>query len=250
MGGMGMAGQASTSETRCTWLGHGTFLLQTPGGRRLLLDAWVDHNPACPEAGKRLVAEGLDALLISHGHYDHIHDALDIARRTRARPVAIFETAAWLQSKGLQDVVGMNKGGTVEVAPGVSATMVRAEHSCGITDGDRIVYGGEAAGYVLTLEDGRRVYHAGDTALFGDMRLIGEFWRPEVAILPIGGLYTMDPEQAAYACGLLGVRAVVPGHYGTFPALRGTPQDLQKALAARGLRVEVLAPAPGESVAL
>ncbi len=238
-------------SARLTWLGHGTYHLQTPGGRRLLLDAWLDHNPVCPEAAKAEARRDLHAMLISHGHFDHIHDAVDVARATGAAAVAIFETATWLNGKGLQAVTGMNKGGTVEVAPGLRATMVNAVHSCGITDGDRIVYGGEAAGYVVTLEDGRRIYHAGDTMVFGDMRLIGDFWRPEVAILPIGGLYTMDPEQAALACEWLGVRAVLPGHYGTFPALTGTPEALRQALDRRGLgRVEVLAPKPGEGVAV
>jgi len=236
------------TNTHLTWLGHGTFHLATSEGRRLLLDAWVEHNPACPEAWKARALADLDGLLITHAHFDHIHDAADIARRSSASVVAIYETAHWLESKGLKKVNGMNKGGTVEAAPGVRATMVRAEHSCGITEGDQIIYGGEAAGYVLHLEDGRRLYHAGDTAVFGDMRLIRELWHPEVAILPIGGVFTMDPEQAAFACGLLGVRTVVPGHYATFPALEGTPDGLRKALRARGLAVEVVAPAPGETV--
>lgn len=238
----------ANGPTRLTWLGHGTFHLGTPGGRHLLLDAWVDHNPACPDPWKARATEALDALLITHGHFDHIHDAVDIAGRSPAQVVAIVETAQWLTGKGVQRCVGMNKGGTLELAPGVRATMVRAEHSCGISDGDRIIYGGEACGYVLHLEDGRRVYHAGDTAAFGDMRLIRELWRPDVAILPIGGFYTMDPEQAAFACEMLGVRRVVPGHHGTFPALAGTPEGLRQALAGRGLDVEVVAPVPGQSV--
>ncbi len=190
----------------------------------------------------------LHAVLISHGHFDHIHDALDIGRATGARTVAIHESALWLQSKGLENAFGMNKGGTVDLGGGVRATMVHAVHSCGISDGDRIVYGGEAAGYVVTLEDGRRLYHAGDTMVFGDMRLIAELWQPDVAILPIGGLYTMDPEQAAYACELLRVRTVVPGHHGTFPALTGTPEALRAALERRGVRTLVRAPAPGQTV--
>lgn len=240
----------ASGPARLTWLGHGTFHLRTPGGRNLLLDAWVEHNPACPAACRREAERDLHALLVSHGHFDHIHDAVDIARRTGTQVVAIHETQIWLQSKGVQSAVGMNKGGTVDLGGGVRATMVHAVHSCGISDGDRVVYGGEAAGYVVALEDGRRIYHAGDTMVFGDMQLIRELWQPEVAILPIGGLYTMDPEQAAYACGLLGVRTVVPGHYGTFPALAGTPADLRAALERRGLRVEVSAPSPGETVAV
>ncbi len=237
-------------QSTLTWLGHGTFLLQSGGGRRILLDAWVEHNPACPAAWKTRALEGLDALLISHGHGDHVHDAVPIADATSARVVAIFEIAHWLLGKGVPEerVVAMNKGGTVDLG-GLSATMVRAEHSCGISEGDQILYGGEACGFVLTLEDGRRVYHAGDTAIFGDMRLIADLWHPEVAVLPIGGHFTMDPEQAAYACGLLGVRAVVPGHHATFPALRGTPDDLRRALATRGLHVEVRATEPGGTVA-
>ena len=236
---------------RLTWIGHGTFLLETPGGRRLLLDAWVEHNPAAPQAAKARVAERLDAILITHAHGDHIQDALSLARATGARVVAIFETAAWLRAKGLPDaqVVDGNHGGTVDLG-GVRATMVPAVHSCGILDGETMVYGGEAAGYVLTLEDGRRLYHAGDTMVFGDMRLIGELWRPEIAVLPIGGHYTMDPEQAAYAAGLLGVRTVVPGHFGTFPLLAGTPEALRHALAARGLGVAVHALRPGETASL
>lgn len=240
----------ATSPARLTWLGHGTFLLHSPGGRRILFDAWLAHNPACPPDWKARAAQSLDTLLITHGHGDHVHDAVPLAA-TATQTVAIFEIAQWLQRKGApaERVTEMNKGGTVDLG-GVAATMVHAEHSCGISDGEQILYGGEACGYILRLEDGRRIYHAGDTAIFGDMRLIAELWHPEVAVLPIGGHYTMDPEQAAYACGLLGIRAVVPGHYGTFPVLRGTPDDLRAALRTRGLDVDVRACAPGESVEL
>src|SRR5262249_13384248 len=179
-----------------------------------------------------------------HGHDDHMGDALAIARATGARVVAPHELAVWLQQKGLQQVTGMNPGGTL-AALGLSIAMVPAVHSSSIQDGDRTVYAGLATGYVVRFEDGVTIYHAGDTALFGDMRLIGELYHPSIAFLPIGDTYTMGPEQAAKACALLGVRQVVPMHYGTFPALTGTPARLRELVEGTG--VQVLELKPGET---
>jgi L-ascorbate metabolism protein UlaG (beta-lactamase superfamily) len=225
-----------------TWLGHATFVFHTPGGRRIVLDPWVSTNPSTPDSARKV--EQADLMLVTHGHGDHTTDVVSIGRSTGAMVVAPFELSVWFQQKGLQNVTGMNPGGTLQVL-GLSATMVRADHSSSIQDGDQIIYAGVATGYVITLEDGLTVYYAGDTAVFGDMKLIGEIYHPTIAFLPIGDLYTMGPEQAAVACDLLGVKQVVPMHYGTFPALTGTPARLRQLVAPRG--IEVIELKPGET---
>jgi L-ascorbate metabolism protein UlaG (beta-lactamase superfamily) len=232
--------------TKLTWLGHSTFIVETGGGSRLLIDPWVMNNPACPDDLKD--PGDLDAMLITHAHFDHIGDAVELAKQKDVGEVlAIAETAGWLDSKGVANTVGFNLGGTVEVA-GCKANMVFAVHSCGITDGDQTLYGGSAAGYVLELEDGFRIYHAGDTAVFGDMQLIGRLLKPDLAMLPIGDWYTMGPASAAEAIRLLGVKTVVPMHFGTFPVLTGTPEDLRReASDVDGL--EVIELKPGETLA-
>src|SRR4051812_2535161 len=225
-----------------TWLGHATFLLQSPGGKKLLFDPWVTGNPSSPESAKKLGA--LDLILLTHGHGDHTGDAVAIGRSSGAHTVAPYELSLWLQKKGLQNVTGMNPGGTLN-ALGLSVTMVPAIHSSSIEDGGEIVYLGIATGYVVKFEKGQTIYFAGDTCVFGDMRLIGEMYRPEIAFLPIGDRFTMDPTAAAKACEFLGVRQVVPMHWGTFPLLTGTPAMLKAALGSRG--VEVLELKPGET---
>jgi L-ascorbate metabolism protein UlaG (beta-lactamase superfamily) len=226
------------------WYGHSTVLLTTPGGKRVMMDAYVESNPSCPRELHSV--ENLDALLITHGHFDHFDDVLAVIRSGRPKTVvAIHEIAVWLEGKGVQGVVGMNRGGTQQVE-GLRVTMTQAFHSSSIVDGDRIFSGGEAAGYVVELENGFRLYNSGDTALFGDLALIGELWRPDLALLPIGDHYTMGPEAAARAARLVGVRRVVPIHYGTFPLLTGTPERLRAAGEPDGL--EVLALRPGETL--
>jgi L-ascorbate metabolism protein UlaG (beta-lactamase superfamily) len=225
-----------------TWLGHATFLLQSPGGKRIVLDPWVTGNPTSPESAKKLGQ--LDLMLITHGHADHTGDAVSIGRSSGAQVVAPYEVSVWLQQKGLKKVTGMNPGGTLK-ALGLQVTMVPAMHSSSIEEDGKIVYLGVATGYVVTFEDGLTIYYSGDTSVFGDMRLIGEMYRPSIAFLPIGDLYTMGPEQAAKACELLGVKQVVPMHYGTFPALTGTPAKLRELVEPRG--VQVLELKPGET---
>jgi L-ascorbate metabolism protein UlaG (beta-lactamase superfamily) len=224
-----------------TWLGHGTFHFALPGGETLLLDPWIEGNPLYPQGFE---IDRIDTMLISHGHFDHIHDAVPLARKFEPTVIAIYETCAWLGKKGVKTCSGMNKGGS-QNAGSVTVTMTHAVHSCGITDDDgSIIYGGEAAGYVLTFQDGRVVYFAGDTNVFSDMALIAELYKPELAFLPIGDFYTMGPREAAVACRLLKVPTVIPMHFGTFPPLIGRPSKLQDLVGG----TEVLELTPGKTV--
>ncbi len=230
--------------TRITWLGHAAFLIETSRGRRLVMDPFLTHNPMCPAALKRV--EAADVVTVSHGHSDHMEDAADIAKRTGAPIVANYEIASYLRDKeGVPSTIGMNKGGTVEVA-GLRLTMVDAVHSSGIAAPEGQQYGGEAAGFVVELEDGLTLYHAGDTNVFSDMRLIHDLYAPAIALLPIGGHFTMAPKEAAYAVRLLEPQIVIPMHYGTFPPLTGTPAALADLV---GDRTRVVALRPGESYA-
>lgn len=224
-----------------TWLGHATFLLVSPGGKRIVFDPWMTGNPASPESATKL--GNLDLILITHGHNDHTGDAVALGRSSGAHVIAPFELSVWLGKKGLKNVTGMNPGGTLN-ALGLSITMVPAIHSSSVEDDGEVVYTGLATGFVVKFEDGQTIYFAGDTSIFGDMRLIGEMYEPDIAFLPIGDLYTMGPEQAAKASEMLGVRQIVPMHYGTFPALTGTPAQLRERV---GSRVQVLELKPGET---
>ncbi|HXE74518.1 MAG TPA: metal-dependent hydrolase [Candidatus Xenobia bacterium] len=233
-----------TRGVKFTWLGHGTFRIDTPEGKTVLIDPWVQGNPACPEHLKGFGK--IDAMLITHGHFDHIADAVALAKKYKPQVVAIWETCQWLGSKGVENLVDMNKGGTAEVA-GLRVTMVHADHSCGILDDGKIIYGGDPCGYVVRFPSGLVLYHSGDTNVFGDMRIIAELYAPQLACLPIGDHYTMSPREAAYAVRLLGVKAVIPMHYGTFPILTGTPDELRR-LTADVKDFEVISLKPGESL--
>jgi L-ascorbate metabolism protein UlaG (beta-lactamase superfamily) len=221
-----------------TWLGHATILFESPKGRRVLIDPWL-NNPSCPADCKDV--GHIDLVLVTHGHFDHIEDAPSVAKRTGAMVVATYEVCHWLTKKGVEKVSPMNKGGTQEQA-GIRISMVHALHTSSYIDDAGITYLGEAAGYVLRFENGLTVYCAGDTALFGDMALIKDLYAPAVAFLPIGDLFTMGPDAAARAVDLLGVRQVVPIHFGTFPALTGTVDRFRGLVEPKGVRVIELKP--------
>lgn len=225
-----------------TWLGHSSFSLRTPGGKTLLFDPWYTGNPAFPEGAKPTQA---DLILVSHGHSDHITDAAATAKQTGATVVGIWEVTSWLASKGVQHLEPMNKGGTITVK-GLRITMTEAIHSSSFDD-KGIVYLGEPASFVVALENGQTIFFAGDTALFSDMKLIGELYRPDIAFLPIGDRFTMGPDTAAMAAKWLGVKQVVPMHWGTFPLLTGTPDQLTRHLAGTG--IQVLELKPGDTAA-
>jgi L-ascorbate metabolism protein UlaG (beta-lactamase superfamily) len=236
-------------DTSFTWLGHAAVEVRTPGGKVILFDPWLTSptSPRSPDA-----VHELDLLLVTHGHGDHMGDAVALASRLRPAWPCIHEMSLWLSRRlpgGSEQVTGMNKGGTVEAA-GLRVTMVGADHSAGDwnTSDETTLYLGEPAGFVVELENGFRIYHAGDTQVFGDMRLIRDLHRPDLALLPIGGHFTMDPTGAALAAELLGVRWVLPIHWGTFPVLAGTPAELRDAIAARGGSAEVVDWRPGDTV--
>ena len=232
---------------RITYLGHSTFRLTTPGGEQILIDPFLTDNPQTPEDLKEV--QELDTMLITHGHFDHFADAINVAQQTGATVIANFEIFSYLQAKGVENVMPIQKGGTVQ-AGGVKVTATHAFHSSSIAEADgSIVYAGEPMGYILEFESGFRLYHAGDTALFGDMQLIGELYQPDLALLPIGNQVVMSPFEAAHATRLLGVRHDVPIHDGTFPFIPGTPEEFQKELREVAPSVTLHVLTPGDDLA-
>ncbi len=231
-------------DTTFIYMGHSTLLIKTPGGKHILIDPFLTPNPTCPTAYRSLDAlPKIDLILLTHIHEDHCADVVEVAKRNPDAPiVAIVEACVWLGGKGLKNRLAfMNKGGTQEIE-GISVTMTHADHTSSIVEDGKLIYGGEPAGYVVVLENGFTFYDAGDTALFGDMALIGELYQPELAILPIGDHFTMGPREAAYALKLLKVPHALPVHYGTFPLLTGTAEALQEAMGDLPVTLHILKP--------
>ncbi len=233
-----------SQATRITWLGHATVLVQTAQGTNILIDPFIAHNPRYPP--DFVLPSKIHYVLLTHGHGDHISDAVPIAKKHGSTVVAIYELADYIASKGVSDTIGMNLGGSVTLGS-VTATMVEAKHSAAAADDKGTHYVGVAAGFVLSVAGGSVLYHAGDTAVFGDMQLIRELYQPRVAMLPIGGYYTMGPRAAALACRLLAPEVVLPIHFGTFPPLKGTPEELA---ALVGPSVKVVHWKPGDEISV
>jgi L-ascorbate metabolism protein UlaG (beta-lactamase superfamily) len=232
----------SLKGTTITWLGHATVLVTTGKGTNILIDPFIAQNPKYPK--EFVLPARIDYILLTHGHGDHISDVVPVASAHGSKVVAIYELADYVGGKGVADTIGMNVGGTVQLDD-VAATMVEAKHSAAAQDENGTHYVGVAAGYVLTISDGPVLYHAGDTAVFSDMNLIRELYRPNVAMLPIGGHFTMGPREAALAVRFLRPEVVLPLHFGTFPPLKGTPEELA-ALVDAGVRVVMIS--PGETI--
>jgi L-ascorbate metabolism protein UlaG (beta-lactamase superfamily) len=227
------------------YYGHSTFTLTTPSGQVAMIDPFVMSNPRCPDPLKKV--NRLDNIFITHGHADHIADLLPLAKQHKPKIVSTFETYLWIESKatGAQNLPA-NKGGSQKVGE-FDITLTHAFHSNSIDDNGVRIYGGEAGGFIVKLPGGFTIYHAGDTNVFSDMKLISEMYKPDLACLPIGDVFTMGPREAAVAIRLLGVKHVIPMHYATFPMFTGTPETLREETKdISGLQIHALK--PGETL--
>ncbi len=226
---------------KLTFIGHAAFLLEDEDGNTVAIDPFVEDNPATTLTAREVKA---GTILLTHAHNDHVGDTVEIAHNNDAKVITIVELGDWLETKGVRDVVGANHGGTVAF-PGGTVKFVPAWHSSSFTTEDGAVAPGVPAGLVVRF-GGRTFYFAGDTALFGDMRLIGEEGI-DVAILPIGDHFTMGSDDAARAAEFVAARTVIPCHYNTFPPIRQDPEDFRAAVAKRAPGTTVVVLAPGES---
>ena len=230
---------------KITYFGHSTFGIQSAKGKNIIIDPWIDTNPSCPEELKDI--KSVDIIAITHGHFDHIGDLIEICSEHNPKVIANWEICDWLGTKGVDNCMPMNKGGC-QVVDGIKFIMTHAQHSSGIKEDDgTIIYAGEPGGYIIEFENNFSIYHAGDTNLFGDMKLIGDIYKPALSMLPIGDVFTMSPFEASYACSFLNSKYVIPMHYATFPLLSGTPEELIK-LTSNMKDLEILQIKPGDSL--
>ncbi|AGK60638.1 putative Zn-dependent hydrolases of the beta-lactamase fold protein [Archaeoglobus sulfaticallidus PM70-1] len=220
------------------WLGHAAFELEAK--KKVIIDPFLTGNPSAPVKAENVVA---DLIVVTHGHGDHLGDAVEIAKRNDCPVLCIHELSRYLSKKGVE-AVGMNIGGTARVK-GVSVTMVQALHSADVEEGEEIISTGDACGVIVEM-DGKRVYHAGDTDVFLDMQLIGELHKPDVMLVPIGDWYTMGIKGAVKALELVKPKYAIPMHYNTFPVIEKNPEDFKKSVAESGLDTEVVILKPGE----
>jgi L-ascorbate metabolism protein UlaG (beta-lactamase superfamily) len=228
------------ADATLTWLGHASFRIDTPAGTRIYVDPWLTQNPSCPESEKE--PERIDVLALTHGHFDHVGDTVELSKRFEPEIVAQVELKAWLGKQGapVGEMPGINKGGSTQ-AGGCTFTLTNAFHSSSSPDGE---YLGESCGLVIGLDGGKTIYFAGDTCVFGDMQLIARIYQPDLVVLPIGDYFTMGPREAAVALELLGNPRCVPSHYATFPLLSGTPDKLRELAS----QATIESPEPGGSV--
>jgi L-ascorbate metabolism protein UlaG (beta-lactamase superfamily) len=224
------------------WFGHSAFLIEGSAGR-VLIDPYLNENPASPVKAKDI--RDVDLILVTHGHGDHLGDAVEIAQSTKAKVIGIYELALYLSKFGV-DTIGMNYGGTVNVN-GIKVSMVPAWHSSSFLDeSGEIIYLGNPAGFVVEIDD-RVIYHAGDTMIFKDMELIRDVFGPiDLALLPIGGRFVMDVDQALKALDLLKPKYAMPMHYNTWSLIRADPYYFQQEAEKKGVKVFV--PSPGEAI--
>jgi L-ascorbate metabolism protein UlaG (beta-lactamase superfamily) len=256
--GAGAPARAADGKIQLLWLGQSAFRLTTPGGKNILIDPWITQNPKTPAEWKDLDKLGkLDVVLVSHGHGDHFGDAATIVKQQHIQmwgPAGLADTLYELGILTPEEAPRMGKGGTITpVGPDIKISEVRADHS------SEFIYmnpdnkkreahvGGEPVGFIIKLENGFTIYHMGDTNVFGDMKLIADYYKPDLILIPIGGHFVMDPKEAALATTMLHPKYAIPIHYGTIPQLKGTPEEYLKALGKTKTKVIVMQPGQTQS---
>jgi L-ascorbate metabolism protein UlaG (beta-lactamase superfamily) len=236
---------AHAAEPKLRWLGHAAFVFSSRMGNVFLIDPWITN----PKAPKNVSFTHVEGILVTHGHFDHVGEAFELSKKFNAPLIASHELTEIAKKHGVTNVLPINQGGSQKIGD-VTITAVTAVHSSSYKEGDTEIYAGAPLGFVVAEDGAPTFYHAGDTGVTYDMALVSELYHPAVALLPIGGVYTMKPEEAAIAARSLQVYSIIPMHYGTFPALTGTPEELTRELKRRGVPSRVVSMTPGQEVLL